>query len=132
MGTAATALDPAQWKNPDVVKVLVDRLGSAIYFSRAALPFLREGGDFPRPEPRGAKTVLLKHLGIYSYKADFLRRFVTWPPSFLETSEKLEQLRALENGARIKVAVTPDDSVGVDRPEDVERVAAILRRRSGR
>ena len=128
MGTAATALDPAQWKNPDVVKVLTDRTGCAIYFSRAALPFLRDGGGFPTTE----STVLQKHLGIYSYRSDFLKRFVKWPPSFLETAEKLEQLRALENGVRIRVAATPDDSVGVDRPEDAENVGKILMKRGGR
>ncbi len=126
MGTAATVLDPAQWKNPDVVKVLVDKTGYALYFSRAALPYFRDGE--PAPEAL-ARPVLLKHLGIYSYKADFLKKFVKWPASFLEAAEKLEQLRALENGARIKVAETPDDSVGVDRPEDAERVGKILEAR---
>ena len=119
MGTAATSLDPAQWTNPDVVKVLVDKGGDAIYFSRAALPFFREGPPAPGTL-RG--PVLLKHLGIYSYKGDFLKRFVKWPPSYLETAEKLEQLRAVENGVRIRVATTPDDSVGVDRPEDIQSV----------
>jgi 3-deoxy-manno-octulosonate cytidylyltransferase (CMP-KDO synthetase) len=123
MGTAATTLDPVHWKVPDVVKVLVDRTGHALYFSRAALPFFRDG----EPAPESLKgPVLLKHLGIYSYRADFLKRFVRWKPSYLETSEKLEQLRALENGARIKVAFTPDDSVGVDQPADAERVGKIL------
>jgi 3-deoxy-manno-octulosonate cytidylyltransferase (CMP-KDO synthetase) len=126
MGTAATALDPAHWKNPDVVKVLVDRKGWSVYFSRAALPYFRDGE--PAPGALDGK-VLMKHLGIYSYKAAFLKKFVRWPASFLETSERLEQLRAVENGARIKVASTPDDSVGVDRPEDAERVAHILKGR---
>lgn len=128
MGTAAVALDPAKWKNPDVVKVLVDKTGHAVYFSRAALPYFRDG----EPAALPAGKVLYKHLGIYSYKADFLKRFVKWPPSCLETAERLEQLRAVENGARIKVAVTPDDSSGVDRPEDAAAVGDILLKRGGR
>jgi 3-deoxy-manno-octulosonate cytidylyltransferase (CMP-KDO synthetase) len=126
MGTAATALNPAHWKDPNVVKVLADKKGYALYFSRAALPYFRDGD--PAPQALESK-ILLKHLGIYSYKAAFLKTFVRWPAAFLETSEKLEQLRALENGARIKVALTPDDSVGVDRPEDAERVGKILQDR---
>lgn len=129
MGTAATDLPQEHWKNPDVVKVLVDKTAFALYFSRASLPYHREGE--PGPEVFHGK-VLKKHLGIYSYRADFLKKFVKWPSSFLESAEKLEQLRALENGARIKVALTPDDSVGVDRPEDAERVAQILLKRGGR
>lgn len=129
MGTAATDLPAEHWKNPDVVKVLVDKTGSALYFSRAALPYHREGE--PGPEAFQGK-VLKKHLGIYSYRADFLKKFVKWPASFLEGAEKLEQLRALENGTRIRVALTPDDSVGVDRPEDAERVGKILAARETR
>jgi len=121
MGTAATRLPGgAAWRDPNVVKVLTDKAGRAIYFSRAPLPFFRDG------EPK-APTEALKHLGIYSYTAPTLRRFVRWPVAALERAEKLEQLRALENGVSIRVAATPDDSVGVDRPQDALRVAKLLR-----
>lgn len=129
MGTAATLLPgPEAWKNPDVVKVLVDNGGDALYFSRAALPFFREGAPKGFPKAKG-RPCLLKHLGIYSYTAPFLKRFVRWPQTFLETSEKLEQLRAVQNGVRIRVAFTPDDSIGVDRPGDASRAEKILKLR---
>lgn len=132
IGTAATRLAPADWDNPNSVKVLVDKNGDSLYFSRAALPFYRDG----RPATPPATPLLLKHLGVYSYRADALRRFVRWPTGLFESAEKLEQLRALENGVRLKVAFTPDDSVGVDRPEDVPRVEKALagkkRRNHGR
>jgi len=130
MGTAATALpDGESWRDPDVVKVLVDRKREAIYFSRAPLPFFRDRGPVRFPSSVSHIPVY-KHLGIYSYTAPFLRRFVRWPPSFLERAEKLEQLRALENGVAIRVAFTPDDSVGVDRPGDLKKVEKELRART--
>ena len=128
MGTAAIALPGrAAWKDPNAVKVLVDKTGAALYFSRAPLPFFRDG--VPAGFPAGRGLPVYKHLGIYSYKADFLRRYVAWPESFLERSERLEQLRAVERGVRIRVALTAHDSIGVDRPGDAVRVAAILRKR---
>lgn len=124
MGTAATTLAKGDWANPNAVKVLADQRGDALYFSRSALPYYRDGAPaVPPATPR-----LQKHLGIYSYRADLLRRFVRWPAGFFETAEKLEQLRALEHGVRIRVATTPDDSVGVDTPDDAARVERRIRR----
>lgn len=121
MGTAATALkDGEAWRDPNVVKVLTDKTRRAIYFSRSPLPYFREGAPTVPP------LEVRKHLGIYSYTAPLLRQFVRWPATFLEKSERLEQLRALENGATIHVALTPDDSVGVDTPEDARHVAEVL------
>lgn len=127
LGTAATVLSAADWENPNAVKVLTDKRGDALYFSRSALPFYRDGRPkTPPPAPR-----LQKHLGLYSYRAEVLKKFVRWPVGVFEAAEKLEQLRALENGVRIRVAHTPDDSIGVDTPSDARRVEAILRKRSG-
>ncbi|MGQ0644605.1 MAG: 3-deoxy-manno-octulosonate cytidylyltransferase [Elusimicrobiota bacterium] len=124
MGTAATVLQNGKaWRDPNVVKVLTDRAGDAVYFSRAPLPFFRDGAP-NRPPGR-----VYKHLGIYSYASELLKRFVRWPEAFLEGAERLEQLRALENGVRIRVAFTPDDSVGVDTPADAARAAALLKTR---
>ncbi len=123
IGTAATILTAKDWADPNAVKVLVDKNGQSLYFSRAALPFHRDGT--PAAPPRTPR--LLKHLGVYSFRAAALRRFVRWPAGVFETAEKLEQLRALENGVRLQVAFTPDDSVGVDRPEDVRRVESHLK-----
>lgn len=124
-GTAATALTAADWPDPNAVKVLVDKQKDALYFSRAPLPFFRDGMP-PAPPPN---KFLFKHLGVYSYRPDTLRTFVRWAPGFFESAEKLEQLRALENGVRLRVATTPDDSIGVDLPADVVRVEKILRQR---
>src|SRR5205085_11132245 len=119
-----TLPDNKAWQNPNVVKVFVDKNKRAIYFSRACLPFFRDGA--PKSPPREVH----KHLGIYSYAAPLLRQFVRWPETFLEKSERLEQLRALENGVSIHVAMTPDDCIGVDRPVDARRAAGLLRRRA--
>ncbi len=125
LGTAATALTASDWPDPNAVKVLVDKRGDSLYFSRSPLPFFRDGAPAAPP----ANRFLFKHLGVYSFRPETLRAFVRWPAGFFETAEKLEQLRALENGVRLRVAVTPDDSIGVDRPEDVARVEAILKQR---
>ncbi len=129
MGTAATGLVLADWKNPDVVKVLVDKNQDAIYFSRAPLPFFRDEQSFicRRGARPCAPTGVYKHLGIYSFQAKFLKQFVKWPQAFLEKAEKLEQLRAVQNGIRIRVALTPYDSIGVDRQKDVKLIKKILR-----
>lgn len=124
LGTAATTLARGDWANPNAVKVLTDQRGDALYFSRSALPYYRDGAP-PAPP---ATPRLQKHLGIYSYRADLLRQFVRWPAGFFESAEKLEQLRALEHGVRIRVATTPDDSVGVDTPADAARVERRIRR----
>jgi 3-deoxy-manno-octulosonate cytidylyltransferase (CMP-KDO synthetase) len=126
MGTAATKLPDGDWKDPNVVKVLCDKSGRAIYFSRAPLPYFRDGA------PRRVPPEVRKHLGIYSYAAPVLRRFVAWPEAFLERAERLEQLRALANGVAIRVAETPDDSIGVDVPADAKRAALLLRKRARR
>ncbi len=103
--------------NPNVVKVVVDLHGMALYFSRAAIPFDRDG--------KGG-AVVYKHIGIYAYRRDFLLGYKKLPKSRLEESEKLEQLRALEAGYRIKTVVTEMDMVGVDIPEDLEKVRKLL------
>jgi len=99
--------------DPNVVKVAVDRNGDALYFSRAPIPFVRDGG---------VRTALFKHIGLYGYRRDFLIDFAALPPTPLELAESLEQLRALEHGYRIRTPETAFDSIGVDTPEDLERV----------
>jgi 3-deoxy-manno-octulosonate cytidylyltransferase (CMP-KDO synthetase) len=111
MVTAATPfVDAAAVANPNNVKVVIDRLGNALYFSRSAIPFDRDAAGVAAP---------LHHLGIYGYRRAFLLQFVKWKPTPLEQSEKLEQLRALEMGARIRVVLTKHRSIGVDTPEDL-------------
>ena len=126
MGTAAVpfdvldGVDPASENN---VKVVVDRRGFALYFSRALIPFHRQGGTAVTP---------MLHWGLYAYKRSFLTQFVTWPQGALESCEKLEQLRALENGASIMVITAKERSVGVDTPEDLAIVEDIVRRTEGK
>jgi 3-deoxy-manno-octulosonate cytidylyltransferase (CMP-KDO synthetase) len=105
--------------NPNAVKVVTDLSGRALYFSRATIPFDREA--------TGARY--FKHLGFYAYRKAALELFSTMPESSLEKSERLEQLRFLENGIPIFVGETPHDSVGVDTEEDLQRVIEILRKR---
>jgi len=122
MGTLARKINAAeQLANPNVVKVVLGTNGNALYFSRSQIPYVRDAADQFRA------GTFLKHLGIYAFQRDFLLKFVQLPQSDLEKTEKLEQLRALENGYGIKVLITPHDSIGVDRPEDVELVEQILR-----
>jgi len=110
--------DEADLLNPNHVKVVTDREGYALYFSRSAIPFVRD---------RHGKTACYKHLGIYGYRMAFLARFTRLPKGVLESVESLEQLRALENGFRIKVVETPFNSIEVDVPADIEKVEKILR-----
>jgi 3-deoxy-manno-octulosonate cytidylyltransferase (CMP-KDO synthetase) len=119
MATAANPLDPADpaVQDPNVVKVVVALDGRALYFSRSPLPYFRNAVE---------GLPVYRHKGIYAYRRTFLERFVTWPPSPLERAESLEQLRALENGAAIKVLPTNDTSPGVDTPEQAAHVEAIL------
>jgi 3-deoxy-manno-octulosonate cytidylyltransferase (CMP-KDO synthetase) len=127
MSTAATALrEPAEYDNPNVVKVVVNSAGRALYFSRRTIPYLRDAASGSVSEQLAAFP-FLKHLGIYGYRRETLLRLVKFPVSPLESAEKLEQLRALENGIQIFVARVNYDSVGVDVPEDVRRVEAILK-----
>jgi 3-deoxy-manno-octulosonate cytidylyltransferase (CMP-KDO synthetase) len=119
VGTLMTPASEQDIPNPNAVKVVTDASGRALYFSRATIPYDR---DATRPR-------YFKHLGLYAYRKAPLDRFVTLPESFLEKSERLEQLRFLENGIPIFVGETPYDSVGVDTEEDLQRVVEILNRR---
>ncbi len=126
MSTAAAVIgEPAEYDNPNVVKVVVNAAGCALYFSRRTIPFLRDAASRSAAEQLAAFP-FLKHLGVYGYRRETLLRLVKCPVSPLEAAEKLEQLRALENGIAIAVVKVNYDSVGVDRPEDVARVEKIL------
>jgi len=127
MSTAATSIkEEKEYDNPNVVKVVVNAGGHALYFSRRTIPYLREAASRSAIEQLAAFP-FLKHLGIYGFRRDTLLRLVRFPVSPLENAEKLEQLRALDNGIAIAVAVVNYDSIGVDVPEDVARVEKILR-----
>ena len=117
VGTLKTPATIVDVNAPSSVKVVTDADGKALYFSRATIPFDRDGTS-----PR-----YFKHLGFYAYRRTALDRFVAWPESPLERAERLEQLRFLENGISIYVGETPHDSIGVDTEEDVRRVEEILR-----
>jgi len=104
--------------DPNVVKVVVAENGDALYFSRSPIPYARSGGFPP----------CYQHIGIYGFRRETLEQFVSWPPSMLEETEKLEQLRALEHGVPIRMIEVSRLSVGVDTPEDLERVREILER----
>jgi len=128
MSTAATRIkNPADYDNPNVNKVVVSLAGRALYFSRRTIPYLREAASGSVSEQLAAFP-FLKHLGIYGYRRATLLRLVKFPVSPLEMAEKLEQLRALENGIPIAVMQVDYDSVGVDAPEDVARVVELLNR----
>ncbi len=133
MGTAAHPIDSlTDYRNPNVVKVVCDAKGLASYFSRAPIPFSRDHGDeawWQTAAPKAGHTGFtpLRHIGIYSYKAGFLREFPQLAPAPTEAMEQLEQLRALWHGHRIAVHITPDaPGAGVDTPEDLERVRAVF------
>jgi len=120
MGTVAVPFgiagrDPA---DPNAVKVVVDNRDLALYFSRAPIPFQRDGGIAVEP---------LLHWGLYAYHKAFLAQFVQWPTGRLEACEKLEQLRAMENGARICVLTAAERTADVDVPEDIARVEELIR-----
>jgi 3-deoxy-manno-octulosonate cytidylyltransferase (CMP-KDO synthetase) len=117
VGTLKTPAAPEDINNPNAVKVVTEARGRALYFSRATIPFDRDGAN-----PR-----YFKHLGFYAYRKAALDRFCALPESSLERSERLEQLRFLENGIPIHVVETPYDTVGVDTEEDMRRVEEILR-----
>ena len=122
MSTAATRIRSAEeYGNPNVVKVVVNAAGRALYFSRRTIPYLRDAASGSVSEQLAAFP-FLKHLGLYGYRRETLLRLVKFPVSPLEAAEKLEQLRALENGIQIAVVKVDYDSVGVDMPEDVARV----------
>ncbi len=126
MSTAAHGLeDPAHFGNPNVVKVVTDAMGRALYFSRAPIPWWR---DAPQPaQPAPGVGAPMRHIGIYGYRAGFLRRFPQLSVSPLETVESLEQLRVLWHGERIAVHVAQQaPGAGVDTPEDLARVRALF------
>lgn len=108
--------DPREASDPNVVKVAANREGDAIYFSRSPIPYYRDGG----------RGVYYKHIGLYVYRRDFLMSYPALPVGPLETAERLEQLRALENGFSIRVVETEYESFGVDTPEDLRRVNDLL------
>jgi 3-deoxy-manno-octulosonate cytidylyltransferase (CMP-KDO synthetase) len=118
VGTLKTLAAAIDINNPSAVKVVTDAAGRALYFSRATIPHDRDG----------IGSQYYKHLGFYGYRKDALDKFVHWPESTLERSERLEQLRFLDNGIPIHVAETPFDTVGVDTEEDLRRVEDILRK----
>lgn len=115
---------PEEITDPNTVKVVVDRKGYALYFSRSPIPYIRdkagtaEGADISR--------MYFKHIGMYSYTKDFLLTYTHLPKSILEEEEKLEQLRVLEHGYKIKTMETRYDTVGVDTQEDLDKVREIL------
>jgi 3-deoxy-manno-octulosonate cytidylyltransferase (CMP-KDO synthetase) len=122
IGTLAHRIESqTEWSSPEVVKVVCNRHGEALYFSRSPLPFQRTFNS---------KARLLRHVGIYAYRARALELFVSLKPSALEMAESLEQLRALENGLTIQVIETKYRCLGVDTPADLARVAAALRRQN--
>jgi len=114
--------------NPNVVKVVVDRKGYALYFSRSAIPYVRdaEEKETGSPEETDVSNRYFKHIGLYSYTKDFIFTYTNLPKSTLETEEKLEQLRALEHGYKIKTIETRYDTVGVDTLSDLEKVRQIM------
>ncbi len=124
MATAARETgDPSEIADPSVVKVVMDEHGFALYFSRSPIPFHRDIWGSPLHVNGGR---CYKHIGLYIYRRDFLLRYARMRPTALEQTERLEQLRALGHGERIKVVITRWDSIGVDTPEDLERVRGIL------
>ena len=126
MSTAATAIrDPEDFANPNVVKVVVNAMDRALYFSRRTIPYVRDAASRSATEQLAAFP-FLKHLGIYGYRRETLLQLVKLPMSPLERAEKLEQLRALENGIEIAVVRVNYEAVGVDVPGDVARVEQLL------
>ena len=119
--------DMASVRNPNSPKIVVDRRGFALYFSRSVIPFVRgvESDEWLGHYP------FLKHLGLYAYRTEVLREITRLPQSPLEQAESLEQLRWLENGYRIRVGLTDMETVGIDTPEDLERAEAFLRTMEG-
>ncbi|MGA9564487.1 MAG: 3-deoxy-manno-octulosonate cytidylyltransferase [Candidatus Korobacteraceae bacterium] len=121
VGTLKTRCGAEDVDNPSAVKVVTVLDGRALYFSRATIPFDRD---------RAGETRYFKHLGFYAYRKPALDAFCLWPESQLERSERLEQLRFLDNGVAIHVAETPFDTIGVDTEEDLQRAERILSRRN--
>ena len=116
---AARIADPADLENPAVVKVAIDLKGDALYFSRSTIPYNRDGGP----------CAVYRHFGVYAYRKEFLLEAASWEPTPLETAEKLEQLRILEHGRRIRVTTGDFESVSVDTPEDLARARKFYKER---
>ena len=128
VATLAVACPREEWGNPNAVKVVTALDGRALYFSRATIPFDRDGERAGAEGGTGTGfSGYKKHLGIYAYRKAALERFAAQPPSPLERIEKLEQLRLLENGIVLYVADAPRDTIGVDTEEDLVRAEAMLR-----
>jgi 3-deoxy-manno-octulosonate cytidylyltransferase (CMP-KDO synthetase) len=122
MATLATPIRTAElWRDPNCVKVVCDKQGRALYFSRSPIPFVRDG------EPDFATGRFLQHLGLYAYRRPFLLKLATLPPEPLELTEKLEQLRVLALGHAIQVGVVPHAHRGVDTPADYQRFVEMYR-----
>jgi 3-deoxy-manno-octulosonate cytidylyltransferase (CMP-KDO synthetase) len=122
MGTLKKRIEiPREIADPNVVKVVTDRFENALYFSRSTIPFARDGAA------PGSAATYFKHIGLYVYRRDFLLRYSDLPVGPLERTEKLEQLRALENGFTIRVVETDYESLGVDTPTDLEHVREMVR-----
>lgn len=130
MATLATPFrKAADFIDPNQVKVVLDRKDHALYFSRSPIPYPRDhGGNLPEDWLRSHRT--WRHLGLYAYSGEFLRQFTRLPPGELEQIEKLEQLRALENGYRISVGITEEGTIGIDVPEDAAKFEAYLAERA--
>ena len=122
--------EPQELFNPNVVKVLTDKNGYVLYFSRSAIPYDRDQFmNLQEPEKAQLADVYWRHIGIYAYRAGFIKQYVQWAPTELENLEKLEQLRVLWNGERIHVELAQEaPEVGVDTAEDLEKVRSILAR----
>jgi len=126
MGTLKTSLETVEdCLNPNVVKLVTDLEGRALYFSRSPIPHQR-GAELDRAAL--AERPYFRHIGLYVYRRDFLLDFAAWDPTPLEQLEQLEQLRALEHGARIMTVTVESSAHGVDTPEDLERVAALVQK----
>ncbi len=121
---AGEITDPADVYNPNVVKVVMDRHGNALYFSRATIPHVRDRKDRGLSAPMPG--TYYQHFGLYGYRRDVLLDFAHWPPGRLEQLEKLEQLRALEQGCPIRVVLTSERTEEVNTPEDLERVRKLI------
>ncbi|MCG2633631.1 MAG: 3-deoxy-manno-octulosonate cytidylyltransferase [Gammaproteobacteria bacterium] len=124
MATVAEPLtSAAEWRDPNVVKLVTNEAGEALYFSRGPIPWPRGGEDHPPL----AEPAFRRHVGLYAYRARFLREFVSWPPAVLEQLESLEQLRALARGIKIQVVDAVEATgFGIDTPADLVRVRALL------
>ncbi|MDD2853280.1 MAG: 3-deoxy-manno-octulosonate cytidylyltransferase [Desulfuromonadaceae bacterium] len=130
MGTVKTRIKCLHdFLSPNVVKVVTNNRGNALYFSRSPLPFFRDKWkDLKDDSFCSGKLLCYKHVGLYVYRRDFLLKFAAMAPTFLEISEKLEQLRALENGVTIRVVETEFESIGVDTPDDLAKAQEQFRK----